>query len=101
MCCATPDVQAYDCYLRGRKFYYRYTRREVEFALQMFARAVELDPAYTAAHAGLADCWSYMYLYADAQRRTRGGRRTRPAAGRWSWIRNRRRRTPRADWRFR
>lgn len=61
----TTDVQAYDYYLRGRKFYYHFSRRDVEFAIQLFSRAVELDPAYVLAHAGLADCWSYLYLYAQ------------------------------------
>jgi non-specific serine/threonine protein kinase len=61
----TSDVQAYDYYLRGRKFYFQYTRRDVEFALQLFSRAIELDPRYALAWAGLADCWSYIYLYAE------------------------------------
>ena len=62
---ATHNVQAYDCYLRGRKFYYEYSPRAIEFAIQMFVRASELDPNYAQAYAGLADCWSYMYLYCD------------------------------------
>ncbi len=61
----TSQVQAYDYYLKGRSFYYRYGRHDIEFALQLFSRAVELDPAYALAHAGLADCWSYIYLYAE------------------------------------
>lgn len=61
----TSHVQAYDYYLRGRSFYYRYGRHDIEFALQLFSRAVELDPEYALAHAGLADCWSYIYLYAE------------------------------------
>jgi serine/threonine protein kinase/tetratricopeptide (TPR) repeat protein len=61
----TSHVQAYDYYLRGRSFYYRYGRHDIEFALQLFSRAVELDPAYALAYAGLADCWSYIYLYAE------------------------------------
>jgi TolB-like protein/Tfp pilus assembly protein PilF len=59
----TSDVGAYDCYLRGRKFYYQYSPQAVEFALQMFIHAMELDPSYPQAYAGLADCWSYLYLY--------------------------------------
>jgi TolB-like protein/Tfp pilus assembly protein PilF len=59
----TADVRAYDCYLRGRKFYYQYSPQAVEFALQMFVHAMELDPSYPQAYAGLADCWSYLYLY--------------------------------------
>jgi serine/threonine protein kinase/tetratricopeptide (TPR) repeat protein len=61
----TSHVQAYDYYLRGRSFYYRYGRHDIEFALQLFSRATELDPEYALAHAGLADCWSYIYLYAE------------------------------------
>jgi serine/threonine protein kinase/Flp pilus assembly protein TadD len=61
----TSQVQAYDYYLRGRSFYYRYGRHDIEFALQLFSRATELDPDYALAHAGLADCWSYIYLYSE------------------------------------
>jgi serine/threonine protein kinase/Flp pilus assembly protein TadD len=61
----TSHVQAYDYYLRGRSFYYRYGRHDIEFALQLFSRATELDAEYALAHAGLADCWSYIYLYSE------------------------------------
>lgn len=61
----TRDIQAYDCYLRGRKFYYGYNPKSVEFAIQMFREAIALDPNYARAYAGLADCWSYIYLYSD------------------------------------
>jgi len=61
----TRHVQAYDYYLKGRSFYYRYGRHDIEFALQLFSRATELDPEYALAQAGLADCWSYIYLYSE------------------------------------
>lgn len=61
----TSHVQAYDYYLRGRSFYYRYGRHDIEFALQLFSRATDLDPEYALACAGQADCWSYIYLYAE------------------------------------
>lgn len=61
----TKDAQAYDYYLRGRNFYYRYGTRDIEFAVQLFSRAIERDPDYALAYAGLADCWSYIYLYAE------------------------------------
>jgi TolB-like protein/Tfp pilus assembly protein PilF len=67
----TSNVQAYDYYLRGRKFYYLYNRRDVEFAIQLFARAVEIDPAFALAHAGLADCWSFIYLNAERSEHAR------------------------------
>ena len=47
----TENPQAYDFYLRGRS----YTRREnIEYALQMFEQAIELDPNFALAHAGIA-----------------------------------------------
>ena len=61
----TTDLGAYECYLRGRNYYYEYSPRAMEFAIQMFVRAIELDPNYAHAYAGLADCWSYTYLYSD------------------------------------
>ena len=62
---ATVNVAAHECYLRGRNYYYEYSPRAMEFAIQMFVRAIELDPNYAHAYAGLADCWSYTYLYSD------------------------------------
>ncbi|HEV2446729.1 MAG TPA: tetratricopeptide repeat protein [Candidatus Sulfopaludibacter sp.] len=59
----TTDINAYDCYLRGRNYYYVYSPKAVESALRMFMRAIQLDPNYARAYAGLADCWSYLYLY--------------------------------------
>ena len=61
----TTDLRAYDCYLKGRSYFYQYSPKGVEFALRMFLRAMELDGNYAQAYAGLADCWSYIYLYSD------------------------------------
>lgn len=61
----TRKIQAYDCYLRGRAFYYRYGPRDIDCAIQLFMRAVRIDPAYPPAYAGLADCWSFLYLYSE------------------------------------
>jgi adenylate cyclase len=59
----TSDLQAYDYYLRGRQFFYRYTRKGMEFALKMFSQAIELDPEFARAYAGIADCCSFLYMY--------------------------------------
>jgi adenylate cyclase len=61
----TRDPGAYDGYLRGRALYEEYGTREVEAAIPFFSRAVEIDPLYPQAYAGLADCWSYLYLYRE------------------------------------
>jgi non-specific serine/threonine protein kinase len=62
----TADVKAYDYYLRGRQFFYQFRRRGYDFARQMFTRAIELDPNYARAYAGVANCYSYLYMYWDA-----------------------------------
>ncbi|HSL20079.1 MAG TPA: protein kinase [Vicinamibacterales bacterium] len=62
----TPHVHAYDLYLRGRKFYSQYSRKGMSFALSMFQRALEMDPDYARAHAGLAQCHAYLYMYGGA-----------------------------------
>ena len=62
----TANVEAYEAYLRGRQFFHQHRRRSHEFARQMFERAIELDPGYALAHAGVADCCSFLYQYFDA-----------------------------------
>jgi len=65
----TTDLRAYDFYLRGRQFYYQYTSRGIEFALKMFSQAIELDTDFARAYAGIADCCSYLFMYAGNQDR--------------------------------
>ncbi|MGH8123679.1 MAG: tetratricopeptide repeat protein, partial [Rudaea sp.] len=63
---ATADPQAYDFYLKGRKYLYAFTRRDFLHAISMFERAIELDPRYALAYAGMADAYSMLYRYAEA-----------------------------------
>jgi len=54
----TENPQAYDFYLRGRS----YTRREnIDYALQMFEQAIQLDPNFALAHAGIANLCGLIY----------------------------------------
>jgi serine/threonine protein kinase/Flp pilus assembly protein TadD len=62
----TSEVQAYDYYLRGRQVFFQFRRNGLEFARQMFARAIVIDPSYASAFAGVADCCSFLYMYFDA-----------------------------------
>jgi adenylate cyclase len=47
----TENLEAYDCFLRGRENYLGSTREGNVLARRMFEQAVELDPAFAAAHA--------------------------------------------------
>jgi adenylate cyclase len=62
----TANVKAYDYYLRGRQFFHQFRRRGYDYARQMFQRAIEIDPGYARAHAGVAYCHCYLYMYWEA-----------------------------------
>ena len=51
----TENLQAYDLYLQGRSYARRRTTRDMEFALQMFENAVQLDPNFALAWAAIAN----------------------------------------------
>jgi serine/threonine protein kinase/Flp pilus assembly protein TadD len=60
------NVEAYEYYLRGRQFFHQFREKALQFARRMFSRAIELDPDYALAYAGIADCSSQLYKYWDA-----------------------------------
>jgi tetratricopeptide (TPR) repeat protein len=60
---STANVEAYEFYLRGRKLYHKWTRQSVEFARQMFERAVKIDAGFTAAWAGLANAYVDLFRW--------------------------------------
>jgi serine/threonine protein kinase/tetratricopeptide (TPR) repeat protein len=63
---ATLNAEAFDCYLRARAFLYRFTKHSMHFAVQLFQKAIELDPRYAGAYAGLGE--SYAQLYQQFER---------------------------------
>jgi len=69
----TVNAQAYDLYLRGQDYLYRMTKRSVEYAIQLFEKAIELDPRYAAAYAACSSAYGQMYQYfgRDEKYRTR------------------------------
>ena len=61
----TGDVEAYQEYVRGRYFWNRRTEADLEKAMTHFEGALARDPAFAAAHAGIADCWVLLPLYGN------------------------------------
>jgi TolB-like protein len=63
----TRSVEAHDCLLRGLERFWLFSQQPVEEARVYFGRAVELDPAYAAAHAWLARALAFQWImYWDA-----------------------------------
>jgi adenylate cyclase len=58
-----PDINAYDCYLRGRELLTvnPKNRERFEQSIKFFTRAAEIDPSYSLAYAGLSMAYNLDY----------------------------------------
>jgi non-specific serine/threonine protein kinase len=65
----TENSEAYDYFLRGRAYARRLTRTDLEFALQMYERAIKLDPGFALAHAELAIASSSIFYFHDSEQK--------------------------------
>lgn len=54
---STQSAEAYQLYLQGRYYFYRVAEEQVRNSIEFFNRAIEKDPSYAAAYAGLADSY--------------------------------------------
>ena len=73
----TDNVEAYDYYLRGNSYYNRsWERPDVETALQMYQRAVQLDRRFALAFAqiGRTNAWLYRLGYDVSEERLRASK---------------------------
>ena len=57
---APEDIGAYVSYLRGRYYWSKRNKADLERAIRQFAEAIQIDPNYALAHAGMADCYTLM-----------------------------------------
>jgi TolB-like protein/DNA-binding winged helix-turn-helix (wHTH) protein/Tfp pilus assembly protein PilF len=54
---ATQNAEAYEFYLKGRYHWNKRTPDGIQKAIESFQQAIEKDPNYALAYAGLADCY--------------------------------------------
>ena len=59
----TEDPAAYQLYLRGRHHWTNRSPDHLRKGLEYFQKAIEKDPGYALAYAGLADCYSILAVY--------------------------------------
>jgi len=62
----TSSMDAHDLYLKGRHHWNKRTGEDLRKAIALFQQALELDPAYALAHAGLADSYLLLSEYSEA-----------------------------------
>src|SRR6266513_2098851 len=72
---STKNVEAYEFYLRARKLFQQWTRQSIELARQMFERAIELDPNFAAAWAGLATAHLHLVGWGGGESDFEGARK--------------------------
>jgi serine/threonine protein kinase/Tfp pilus assembly protein PilF len=53
----TTSLEAFHLYLKGRHYWNKRTGEALDRAISYFKQAIETDPSYALAHAGLADCY--------------------------------------------
>jgi len=59
----TQNPEAYALYLKGRSYWAKQTRADLETAVSYFNQAIAKDPDYAMAYAGLADCYAVLPDY--------------------------------------
>jgi TolB-like protein/Flp pilus assembly protein TadD len=58
---STMNSEAFDSYLKAREFLFRYTRSYLLLAIDLFQNAIDLDPEYAAAYAGMSEAYAMLY----------------------------------------
>jgi non-specific serine/threonine protein kinase len=62
----TENLEAWEYYLRGNEYYHRGgLESDLRIAIQMYEKAVELDPTFTLAYAQLSRCHLRVYWFRD------------------------------------
>lgn len=65
----TTDADAYQLYLKGRFFRDKRTREGTSRAVEYFQQALERDPTYALAYAGIAECYRGLPIQSDVPSR--------------------------------
>jgi len=58
---ATMNSEAHDANLKAREFLFKYTKSYLLLAIDLFQNAIDLDPKYAAAYAGMSEACALLY----------------------------------------
>jgi DNA-binding winged helix-turn-helix (wHTH) protein/tetratricopeptide (TPR) repeat protein len=64
----TESAEAYQLYLKGRYYFNKLTLASVQKGVEYLQQAIEQDPVYALAYAGLGDCHNYLANRDEAKR---------------------------------
>jgi len=65
----TQNPEAYELYLKGRYFWNKRTRSDLDTAISYFNQAIAKDPGYALAYSGLADTYTVLPNYGSGNSR--------------------------------
>jgi len=80
----TENLEAFELYLKGRHLWQKRTESSLRVGIEYFQKAIELDPDYALAQAGIADSFAILRTYGYATKeeaRARAGMVARRALG--------------------
>jgi tetratricopeptide (TPR) repeat protein len=60
---STLNHEAFDLYLKAKNFLYKISKTNVRYSIQMFSKAIEIDPRYASGYAGLCEAYASQYRY--------------------------------------
>ncbi|MGD9141670.1 MAG: protein kinase [bacterium] len=69
---ATQNLEAYNLYLKGRFYWNKRTDEGITKGIECFKQAIEKDPTYAPAYAGLADSYTMLESMPSSERLPKG-----------------------------
>lgn len=58
----TDDAEAYELFLKGRYYHYKYSAEGWRRAIEFFEKAIEKEPNYAPAYAGMNTSWGFLWF---------------------------------------
>jgi eukaryotic-like serine/threonine-protein kinase len=61
----TRKTESYQLYLKGRFYWNKRSEEALKRGIEFFKQAIEVDPTYALAYAGIADCYAILNFFGD------------------------------------
>jgi serine/threonine-protein kinase len=59
----TDNAEAYELFLKGRYYHYKYTAEAWKRAIEFFKKAIEIAPDYAPAYAAMTSSWGFLWFF--------------------------------------
>ena len=59
----THNAEAYELFLKGRYYHFKYTAEGWKRAIEFFKKATEIDPDYAPAYAAMTSSWGFLWFF--------------------------------------